>query len=216
MFTCEKRVNMQPQIVRKRVYLISEWLVEHLENDAEHRTVFLLVELSSHYNLCDLLLTTKCPQEWPTIIVIPPPHKCPDCSPTVGTGQLQISSVVLLPPWGIWEPESFIYPKLVTCFIKLHVAHELPDSFVLLIATVPISPSDIGSEISRQMIIMRTCEIRLLGIGTYHLHKVEANNLCWLTCLGLSFFKSQAQVIIKLNSELFWGLNEKMYIRCLS
>lgn len=89
---------MQAQIVIKRVYLISECLVEPLENHADYRTIFPVVELFSLYNLCDLPLPTKCPQEWSTIIVIPPPHKCLGCSLTVGTGQLQISSLVLLPP----------------------------------------------------------------------------------------------------------------------
>lgn len=50
VFTCEKRVNVQIQRVIKRVYLTSECLLEHLQDQAEHKTGFLLAELPTHCN----------------------------------------------------------------------------------------------------------------------------------------------------------------------
>lgn len=63
-------------------------------------------------------------------------HTSPSLSglfPTVGTGQLQISSLVLLPPLGTWEqePKSFLSSKLVTYPAQLHVAQEQLDGFAV-------------------------------------------------------------------------------------
>jgi hypothetical protein len=57
--------------------------VEHLEL-MQNGAVFSFVELSYLFPLLRLTSSTKCPQYWSTIIVIPPPHKCPDRCLTVG------------------------------------------------------------------------------------------------------------------------------------